>query len=345
VGVFSAAAAGLLWIWLRGRLATRVAMLLLSAVTLVDLWMPARRFFDTVPAPDEMFAADDVVRFLQRQEQPSRVWTLPLPQGMVYRGADGNYLMRFGLDQVGGEHGNQLHRYNQYLGAGERVYVDWHNFLADIGVVDTDQGQALAFGSTEGFLEGANVRFVVSMVPLAHPQLREVHRGSALVYEHLGALPRAWVVPRAVPVAPGEALAAMSRGYDPAGIAYVEGLKGPVDTGGGAAQPVEILRYTPDEIVLRVRMSDAGVLVLADNYYPGWRAQTAHEEVPVLRTNHTFRGVPLPAGDHTVTLTFEPRLQFVGWWIFVVGMLLLMAFAVGVLLGRWRDRSGPLART
>jgi hypothetical protein len=345
VGVFSLVAAGVLWWWLRGRLATTVAMLLLAAVTLVDLWMPARSFFDTVPPPDEMFAADDVVRFLQRQEQPSRVWTLPLPQGMVYRGADGNYLMRFGLQQVGGEHGNQLHRYNEYLGAGERVYVDWHNFLAELGVVDTEEGQALAFRSTPGFLEGANVRFIVSMVPLAHPQLREVHRGSALIYEHVDALPRAWVVSRARPVAAGGALAAMRNGYQPGREAFVEGLAAPMEGEGLTVDPVEIVRYTPDEIVLRANMAEPGVIVLADNYYPGWVARSGQEEIPVLRTNHAFRGIALGAGEHTVTLTFEPRDQFLGWWIFVAGMLLLASYAIGLLVGHWRDRRATGAAT
>ena len=53
-----------------------------------------------------------------------KVWVFPLPDDPRYPHYMGNgrfgprsdYLMRFGISQVGGEHGNSLYRWNRLLG-------------------------------------------------------------------------------------------------------------------------------------------------------------------------------------------------------------------------------------
>ena len=70
--------------------------------------------------------------------------------------------------------------------------------------------------------------------------------------------------------------------------------------GGGAA---EILSYRPDEVV--VRATGPGPLVLADTWYPGWRADGYHIEL----VDGLLRGVRLPAGTHTVRFTYHPWLR------------------------------------
>jgi hypothetical protein len=260
---------------------------------------------------------------------------------MVYRGVAGNYLMRFGIEQAGGEHGNQLQRWNQYLGAGETTYVDWHNFLVDPEVVNTPAGQAIGFRSAPGFLEAANIRFVVSAVPLSHPTLREVYRGSALVYENVAALPRAYLVP-AVETAPGEggALERMTEpGFDPRQLAFVSSESPiPVATGplSGSA---EILSRGPDRVAVRANPSRDALLVLADNYYDGWVARIDGQETAVLRVNHALRGVVVPAGDHEVVFTYEPRDLYIGFYVYLAGFALLAAYGLYLLFRLRRGRT------
>lgn len=341
--LFAALVGGLLWAWSARKLTTTVAALALAVLTVADLWIIARKFFHTVDPPDVMFAADDVIAFLQAQPQPSRLWTFPLPE--AYRSGSphgGNYPMRFGLDQAGGEHGNQLQRYNEFLGAGEQTYTDWHNFLGQAQVVETPQGQAIAFQPVPGFLEAANIRYIVSMAPLAHPSLREVHRGSALVYENTAALPRAYLVPEVRAVAEGGALAAMQQaGFDPSRIAFVEGADLPPLPQGPLTGEAQVVRYAPDEVVVRTRASRPALLVLADNYYPGWEVTVDGQPAEVLRTNHTFRGVAVGAGEHEVRFRFRPQDLYVGLYVTLACFALLAGYGVYALL-RARRR-GPAA--
>ena len=136
-GVFLCVVGFLLYSWVAQKLTSRTVAMALCVLTLADLWIVTRKFFQTVKPPDEVFAADDVVQFMKSQGDSGRVWVFPFGEQAVYHGNEQvgnnriplrNYLMHFGFEQAGGEHGNQLERFNKFAGAGEQVYVDWHNF-------------------------------------------------------------------------------------------------------------------------------------------------------------------------------------------------------------------------
>ena len=105
---FAAVLGASLWFWSKGQMATSLAAATLMVVSVADLWVIDRQFFETMDPPAVAFRSDDVTDFLQTQEGPFRVWVMNLPQlGGAYRG-HGNYPMRFGIEQASGEHGNQL---------------------------------------------------------------------------------------------------------------------------------------------------------------------------------------------------------------------------------------------
>jgi hypothetical protein len=48
------------------------------------------------------------------------------------------------------------------------------------------------------------------------------------------------------------------------------------------------------------------LLVISDAWYPGWRAAIDGVEAPIHRANYMFRGVFVPAGEHTVRFDYWP---------------------------------------
>ncbi|MDX1673393.1 MAG: YfhO family protein [Longimicrobiales bacterium] len=321
--LFAAAIAGVLWAWLSDRVGRRAAVVVLAVLTVADLWIIDRRFFHTVPSPDQMFARDDVVEFLLSQPGRDRVWVLPF--GQVYRGG-ANYLMKHDIDQAGGEHGNQLQRYNEFVGAGDETYVDWHNFLEDTR-----------------FINAANVRYIIAGVELEVPW-PEVHRGRAIVYENPNALPRAYLVNdvRLAPEPDGALAAMRAPGFDPTqtAILYREPEGGgpePADVPGTA----QLVDYSPNRVVVRTDAAARSLLVLADNMYQGWEAQVDGEPTEIVLANHTFRGVVVDAGQHEVTFRFRPTSLRVGFWIYAAGFALLMGYGLVLVLRRWRRPAAP----
>lgn len=53
-------------------------------------------------------------------------------------------------------------------------------------------------------------------------------------------------------------------------------------------------------------MTDPGVLVLSDTYYPGWKVTVDGRPSRLLRANYALRGVYLPGGNHRVVFRFAP---------------------------------------
>lgn len=59
----------------------------------------------------------------------------------------------------------------------------------------------------------------------------------------------------------------------------------------------------------RIRITtrgDGGYLVVNDTLVPGWEATVDGQPVPFLRADYVFRAIPVPSGEHEVTMTYSP---------------------------------------
>jgi len=90
---------------------------------------------------------------------------------------------------------------------------------------------------------------------------------------------------------------------------------------------VEVIDYQPGSLRLRVRTPQAAFLVLSDNHYPGWHAWVDGAPAAIVRTNIAFRGLPVPAGTHQVSMAFQPTILPLSLAISLVTALLLGALA------------------
>jgi hypothetical protein len=125
------------------------------------------------------------------------------------------------------------------------------------------------------------------------------------LYENKDALPRAFIVPRTVPLTSVSDLKAIDFRRE----VLLENL---TPNGQPAAtEPgywsTSIREYRPNRIVIDVAGTDPGWLVLTDVWYPGWRCTVDDERVEVYRANTLFRAVPIALGRHEVQFQFEPE--------------------------------------
>jgi uncharacterized membrane protein YfhO len=81
-----------------------------------------------------------------------------------------------------------------------------------------------------------------------------------------------------------------------------------------------------------------GFLVLSEIASDGWQATIDGKDVEIHHTNHALRGIPVPAGTHTVELHFRSPGLTAGLWISGItgtGMIVIwVVFVVG-----WRRES------
>lgn len=173
------------------------------------------------------------------------------------------------------------------------------------------------------------------------------HGGNAdiIVYENPTALPRAYVVHHTEPAPPVAEL--MPRladpAYDPFVSVYVEG-PAPIVAGPDAPPYGHAATFVRDDetvVELEATAEAAGLLVLADAYYPGWTATLDGAPATIVPVNHLFRGVAVPAGTHRVRFEYRP-------WRIGAGMIasgLAACVLVGLVVAGRRAQPALKART
>jgi hypothetical protein len=73
----------------------------------------------------------------------------------------------------------------------------------------------------------------------------------------------------------------------------------------------------------------AAVVVVAEAVFPGWRARVDGRPAPVLTADGAFLGVPVPPGEHQLTLTYQkPAVALVGGWITIATLLGALLFVL-----------------
>ncbi len=95
--------------------------------------------------------------------------------------------------------------------------------------------------------------------------------------------------------------------------------------------------YKNQYLALTAELSCAGVLVLSDNWFPGWEATLDGRPVPILLANGALRAISVPAGRHRVEMRYRPASIR---WGGAVSFVTFLSVAV-IVLTRRRYAVGP----
>jgi hypothetical protein len=172
-----------------------------------------------------------------------------------------------------------------------------------------------------------------------------------VVYENRQALPRTRVVhdvaTAADPAAALQRLAAWTDGTANARQSVV--IEGPSDLaqtrrGADSGDTVRITDASdPDRLLLEASLASDGLVVVADTYYPGWRAFVDGAPVAILPADGMFRAVRVPAGKHAVELRYRPISFRIGVGLLVLGLVItaILCRAAGSPLRHQPPPPGP----
>lgn len=99
----------------------------------------------------------------------------------------------------------------------------------------------------------------------------------------------------------------LSEDFDPTKYVILEEEVDVLSGGKGKVNAdVNIVEDAQTSIEISVDTDSDGFLVLADTFYPGWKAFVNGEETEVLRANYAFRAVVVKEGENNVKMVFEP---------------------------------------
>jgi hypothetical protein len=246
------------------------------------------------------------------------------------------------LYDLQGYNPTQLQRYADFLQAANGVELNYHD------------AAVLASAITSPLIQLLNPEYVI--VPYAIPEDRldlqyvastmdqVFQNGTIRVYRNPEALPHAWIVHSAIQLPTDQVLAQLSQTtFDPRQTVVVERTPPAMEPASGVAESVTFTSYNPDDMAMTVTSGSAGMLVLSEVYAKGWNAYVDGKRVDIYAADYALRGVPIPAGTHTVELRYELRSLTIGVIVSAV-TLLAMLVILGILIVEWqRRRTGAVA--
>jgi hypothetical protein len=161
------------------------------------------------------------------------------------------------------------------------------------------------------------------------PDLSVQTMGEIRVYTRSDPLPRAYLSHQAAAMTDEQATEAMFEpDWLPSRLTILEsGVAARLAEARGAER-VNLRRNDPEEVIVDLDASSAGLLVLSDPWYPGWKAELDGQPIPIRRANLHFRAVEVPGGLHQVKFVYDPKILKMGAAVSAVTTILAAVLAM-----------------
>lgn len=303
----------LFWrLYLKKSVTVTVLCVIIGIVAAVDLWREDAKFISTV-SYDRFFRQDPVSRFLVKQDEDFRVFVLP----GTYHNL--NFLALYGTEQLFGYHGNQLKRFDEFTNR------EW---LQSARTQQEFQQRYSRFLNSRK-LDLLNVKYLAATFPLDNERFKTVmNYGRIYLIENRDVLPRARVVYNYEVI---DDYKAAIRRTESADFDYRNSVvlesepEIPIEPDSLDYTAVKVVDDRINDYRLMVDIDRPGILVLAENFYPAWKAKVNGTEREIILADGDLMAVPLEAGKNDVRIEFDsPYYNYsslsteITWIIFVV---------------------------
>lgn len=303
----------------------------LIVIAVVDLWLVDAKFIQVVPLRN-FFQRDAAIEFLQGQATHESFRVLAAPG--VYD--DQDHLAYFGIPQLLGYHGNQLRIYDQFT---DRPLFEKATTMEEYRRLSIQ------------FLMGPKIdllslKYLLAPYDFENMKYQAVRDfGRFKIYENRNFIPRVRLVDRyeVIPESQEALKKVAAASFDHRESVILE--KAPPFP--SAQEPMSkgearVVQDNINDLTVEAELDRPGILVLADNYYPAWKAYLDGKPTEIIRANYIQRAVFLPAGRHQVRFKFENRLYQTSLYISLLTIAgLVVIISVNGLRTRLRRALPP----
>jgi len=282
---------------------------LIPAIIIADLWIFCSPYITTVDS-SRCEWDKNMVDFLKEDKEPFRIVTMT-DDASLNRG------MSYGISNIGGYSPTILKRYQEFINISQGLAPETPTVVMRIA----EYSRLLDLLNTKYFI-------IPSQNPISHPQFKLTFSDSTInIYQNRNCMKRAWIVHNFKVVHGRDAIFTALKKISYADEVILEEkptIKQSVSRG-KEAYP-EIIRHSPNEIIMNVGMAQDGFLVLSEVFYPGWKAIVDGRQQKIYQANYILRAIELKKGKSTVRMVYDP------WWLkwSLIISLIAGCFIVGI---------------
>lgn len=255
-----------------------------------------------------------------------------------------------GLFRVGREHAEVLppntwtaYKLQSYEGYDPIYLNQYGKFINFLNTGDLRSGGSryaeVSSNYISPYLDAANTKYLIAILrddkgqipgDLLNYQLKEsdynlVFRDkSSAVLENPNSLDRVYLAKqiKTLPTQKIEDILMQDKKFDPRfTVLLSKDLKLASVSGSGRAT---LIQYQPNSVKVKTETTTDEILVLADQYEEGWKAQIDGIDTPISPANLIFRAVKIPSGSHEVIFRYHPKSFYAGLKISLASILLLI---------------------
>src|SRR5207302_309299 len=301
---------------LRDRLTPRLFALTLALVVSGDLWLNAQHFWIYAPKPEaDLYRPDPVTERIKTTPLPYRVLDLVIPGGLY----PGDVLMAFDIPQVLGYHGNEIRYYDDLLGRDD----NWGNlrYLRLWDLLAVRYALAPAGGRNVDSIPGYK-RVLDSAVTSAGTRVTLFERTQPQPYARV--VPGAYKAPDSAVVVPtlvdpriDYSRVVLFTPDQPVTPAPIREMPPP------SPARATVTAWEPGRMTIALDPAppQPSYVLVAENWYPDWRATVDGASARVIRGDYALITVPVPAGAKRVELTFRSPAYQTGKMISLASLL------------------------
>ncbi|MCM1291747.1 MAG: YfhO family protein [Prevotella sp.] len=99
--------------------------------------------------------------------------------------------------------------------------------------------------------------------------------------------------------------------------------------------------YAPNRLTYKAKTAKGGVAVFSEIYFPwGWEAEIDGKPVEIGRVNYVLRALRVPAGNHDITFTFDPKSSKVTNAAGISAVIVIYLLCIAALVMLYKRMAG-----
>ena len=296
------------------KLGKKAFIALIFAIIVSDLFSFGMHYMVTFDSK-QLYWNNEVIGFLKKDKTPFRVIApqMDVNSGMVAK-----------IETLNGNDAMMIKRYSEFInfsqGISPNTHILWINVITVNKLIDLLNAKYLLL-PCEGKIDIPSLALVFD-------------NGRKCIYHNLNALPRAFIVHNTKIIKDRDNIfkEMISPEFDPMKYAIIED-KFETDyflpyKSTNQNSVVKIIKHSPNEVIMETDLNEAGLLILGDIYYPGWKVYVDNKIDKIYRANYVMRAVYLKEGNHTVRFIYDPLSFKVGLIITLLTLLIIFIYFI-----------------